>query len=97
MIEFVKLWIGVFAWRDVMHLFAFSSTHWCSWAKAFYDMRREQGDHHASALRKLADKWLKIINRMLETHEPCDDQRYVDALRRNGSPIYLRLVETTCG
>jgi transposase len=84
-------------WRDVMHLFAFSSTHWCSWAKVFYDMRREQGDHHASALRKLADKWLKIINRMLQTGEPYDDQRYVDALRKNGSPIYLRLAEKTCG
>lgn len=84
-------------WRDVMHLFAYSSTHWCSWAKAFYDMHREQGDRHASALRKLADKWLKIINRMLETGEPYDDQRYVEALRRNGSPLYLRLAEKTCG
>jgi transposase len=84
-------------WRDVMHLFAYSSTHWCSWAKAFYDMRREQGDHHASALRKLADKWLKIINRMLETGERYDDQRYVEALSKNGSPLYLRLVEKTCG
>lgn len=84
-------------WRDVMHLFAFSSTHWCSWAKAFYDMRRELGDHHASALRKLADKWLKIINRMLETGEPYDDQRYVETLRRNGSPLYLRLAGKTCG
>jgi len=84
-------------WRDVMHLFAFSSTHWCGWAKAFYDMHREKGDHHASALRKLADKWLKIINRMLETGEPYDDQRYVEALRRNGSPLYLRLAKKTCG
>ena len=84
-------------WRDVMHLFAYSSTHWCSWAKAFYDTHREQGDHHASALRKLADKWLKIINRMLETGEPYDDQQYVEALRRNGSPLYLRLAEKTCG
>ena len=84
-------------WRDVLHLFAYSSTHWCRWAKAFYDMHREQGDRHASALRKLADKWLKIINRMLETGEPYDDQRYVEALRRNGSPVYLRLAEKTCG
>ena len=60
-------------------------------------MHREKGDHHASALRKLADKWLKIINRMLETGESYDDQRYVDALRRNSSPLYLRLAETTCG
>ena len=84
-------------WRDIMHLFAYCSTMWCGWAKAFYDMHREQGDRHASALRKLADKWLKIINRMLETGEPYDDERYVQALRRNGSPLYPRLGVKTCG
>jgi len=84
-------------WRNVMHLFAHCSTASCAWAKAFYDMHREQGDRHAGALRKLADKWLKIINRMLETGQPYDDQRYVEALRKNGSPVYLRLCEKTCG
>jgi len=83
-------------WRDIMHLFARCSTVSCAWAKAFYDMHREQGDRHASALRKLADKWLKIINRMIETGEPYDDERYVRALRRNGSPVYLRLGGKTC-
>lgn len=84
-------------WRDIMHLFAHCSTVSCAWAKAFYDMHREQGDTHASALRKLADKWLKIINRMIQTGQPYDDQRYVEALRRSNSPVYLRLGEKTCG
>jgi transposase len=84
-------------WRDILHLFAHCSTCSCAWAKAFYDMHRESGDSHAGALRKLADKWLRIINRMLETGEPYDDQRYVEALRRNGSPLYRRLAEKTCG
>lgn len=84
-------------WRDVMHLFAQCSTRSCAWAKAFYDLRREHGDRHANALRKLADKWLKIINRMLDTGEAYDDERYVQALRRSGSPVYRKLCGKPCG
>ena len=80
-----------------MHLFARCSTVSCAWAKAFYDMHREQGDSHATALRKLADKWLKIINRMLDTGEPYDDARYVESLRKHGSPVYSRLCGKACG
>lgn len=84
-------------WRNTLHLFAHCSTRSCAWAKAFYDMHRQRGDTHAGALRKLADKWLKIISGMLATGEPYDDQRYVEALRENGSPVYLRLCEKTSG
>lgn len=84
-------------WRNTTHLFAMSSTKQCAWAKAFYDLRREQGDRHATALRKLADKWFKIINRMIDTGESYDDQRYVDALRRHGSPVYQELCGKPCG
>ena len=83
-------------WRNIMHLFAMCSTSYCAWAKAFYDLHREQGDRHAAALRKLADKWFKIINRMLHTGESYDDQRYIEALRKHGSPVYLRLCEKRC-
>lgn len=84
-------------WRNIMHLFARCSTVSCAWAKAFYDMHREQGDSHATALRKLADKWIKIITRMIDTNEPYDDERYIEALRKNGSPVYLRLCGKACG
>ena len=84
-------------WRNVMHLFAKSSTAYCTWAKAFYDLHRNQGDHHGTALRKLADKWLKIIRAMLETGQTYDDKRYVEALRKHGSPVYLRLGGKTGG
>lgn len=83
-------------WRDVMHLFAQCSTVSCAWAKAFYDMHREQGDSHASALRKLADKWIKIIVRMLETGESYDEERYVQCLCKSGSPVYQRLCGNLC-
>lgn len=83
-------------WRNTLHLFARCSTVSCTWAKAFYDLRREHGDRHGTALRKLADKWLKIIHRMLVTGEPYDDERYVQALRENGSPVYQKLCGETC-
>lgn len=72
-------------WRDVLHLFAHCSINCCDWARAFYDMHREQGDNHAGALRKLADKWLKIIHRMVEANEPYDDLRHVQSLRNHAS------------
>ena len=84
-------------WRNTLHLFARCSTTCCPWAKAFYDLCRERGDRHATALRKLADKWLKIISRMLDTGEPYNDERYLQALRKRQSPVYLRLAEQTCG
>ena len=83
-------------WRNVMHLFANSSKNYCAWAKAFYDMHRAQGDRHATALRKLADKWLKIIKRMLLTSQPYDDARYLESLKRHRSPLYFKLCGKTC-
>jgi transposase len=84
-------------WRDTLHLFAHCSTCSCAWARAFYDLHRASGDSHAGALRKLADKWLKIINRMLVTGEPYDDHRYVQSLRKNKSPVYLKLCDNSGG
>lgn len=84
-------------WRNVMHLYARMSIQHCSWARAFYDLCRERGDGFATALRKLADKWLKIIHRMLVENEPYDDQRYVEALCKSGSPVYARLCENARG
>jgi transposase len=83
-------------WRNIMHLFARCSIASCRWAKAYYDLCRERGDRYASALRKLADKWLKIIDRMLDTGEAYDDKRYVNALKDNGSPVYKKLCEKNC-
>lgn len=82
-------------WRNTLHLFAQHSTKYCAWAKAFYNLCRQRGDSYATTLRKLADKWLKIINRMLKTKQPYDEQRYIEALRKNGSPVYQRLVENS--
>ena len=78
-------------WRCVMHKFAACSTRYCPWAKAYHDLCRERGDGYATALRKLGDKWLHIINRMIEEDQPYDNARYVEALRRSASPVYQKL------
>jgi len=84
-------------WRNVMHLYARVSIQHCAWARAFYDLCRERGDRYATALRKLADKWIKIVNRMLSTQDLYDDARYVEALRKGGSPVYARLCGKVSG
>ncbi len=78
-------------WCNTMHLYAKSSIVWCPWARAYYELRREKGDGYATALRKLADKWLKIIFRMVQTGQPYDEARYVQALKKSGSPVYAKL------
>jgi transposase len=84
-------------WRNVLHLYANVSLQHCSWARAFYELCRERGDGYATALRKLADKWLKILHRMLANNEKYDDGRYVEALQKSGSPVYAKLSGKSCG
>lgn len=76
------------SWRNTMHLFAWCSTRFSPWAQAFYRCRKSAGDEHATALRKLADKWLKIITRILQTGQPYSEQRYIQALQRANSPLH---------
>jgi len=83
-------------WRNELHLFAFCSTSRCPWAKAFYDLCKARGDGHATALRKLADKWLKIIMRMIQTKKPYDNDQYIQSLRKYNSPAYIKLCEQRC-
>lgn len=85
-------------WRNTLHLFANSSKKFCPWARAYYNYRRQKGDSHPLALRKLADKWLKIIFRMWKDDRPYDDRRHLLDLVRKRSPIldYFQDGET-CG
>jgi transposase len=50
--------------RYVMHLFAEQTLTKCVWAQIYYRHHRDKGQSHASALRRLAQRWLKIIHRM---------------------------------
>jgi len=84
-------------WRDVLHLFAQCSTRSSRWAKAYYELRSAAGDNYATALRKLADKWLDILDSMLTHNEHYDEDRHIQALRKKGSPVYAKLCADSCG
>jgi transposase len=74
--------------RQTFHEFAKSSLPYCAWAKAYYDLQRQRGKGHHAAVRALAFKWVRVLHRCWRTRTPYDEQRYLDALKRRGSPIY---------
>ena len=84
-------------WRNTLHLFAACSTRACPWARAYYEQCRERGDEYGTALRKLGDKWWKIIIAMVQADEPYDDKRYVEALAKHKTPTFQRLTRPSCG
>ena len=73
--------------RQSFHEFAQSSTHWSSWARAYYEQQRQRGKKHHAALRALAYKWQRIIFHCWQTRVPYDEATYVKALARRGSPL----------
>jgi hypothetical protein len=50
--------------RHAVHLLAEKSLTQCAWAEIYYRRHREKGRSHAVALRRLGQRWLKIIHRM---------------------------------
>jgi hypothetical protein len=77
--------------RNALHQFAEHSIRRSAWARALYDRARRQGQKHASALRLVANKWLKIIYRMWQTGEPYDESRYLAQLVKKKSPLAYQL------
>ena len=56
-------------------------------ARRYYDQQRGRGNDHHAALRSLAFKWMRILFRCWQDRTPYDEARYLDALRRHGSPL----------
>ena len=71
--------------RATVHLWADESRHDCAWAQAYYEQKREQGKGHATALRCLAQRWLKILWRMWRDRKPYDESHHMARLARSGS------------
>ncbi len=61
------------------------------WARAYYQQQRERGLGHHAAVRALAFKWIRIIYRCWLDRTPYDEHRYIEGLRRRGSPLVARL------
>ena len=73
--------------RQSFHEFAGQSIKYSLWARAFYDEQRRRGRGHHAAVRALAFRWIRILFRCWKERTPYDETRYLDALRRRGSPL----------
>jgi transposase len=77
--------------RQTFHEWAAHSIGFCDWAAAYYRLQRDRGKDHHAAVRTLAFKWTRIAFRCWRDGLPYDDARYVQSLRRRGSPLIALL------
>lgn len=71
--------------RATVHLWADESRHDCVWAQLYYQKKREQGQSHAQALRCLGQRWLKILWKMWQDHQPYNEAVHTSNQIRHGS------------
>ena len=74
--------------RFTVHLWANASRATCPWAQAYYEQKREEGHSHASALRCLGKRWLKILWRLWQNKEPYDESKHLRSLERRGAKVW---------
>ena len=77
--------------RQSFHEFANCSRHFSVWAEAYYELQRERGKKHHAAVRSLAFKWQRIIFRCWKARISYTEEQYIQALKENGSPLWLRI------
>ena len=61
------------------------------WAGAYYRQQREKGSSYQVAVRALAFKWIRILYQCWKTQTPYDETKYLNALRKRGSPLIKNL------
>lgn len=71
--------------RATLHLWADESRRTCAWAEAYYQQKKRQGHGHATALRCLGQRWLKIVWRMWQNRTPYDEALHMRSLAKSGS------------
>ena len=71
--------------RATVHLWANASRATCEWAQAYYERKRQEGQSHASALRCLGKRWLKILWRLWQHGQKYDEAVHLKNLQRRGS------------
>ena len=72
---------------------AATSRQRCRWAQACYEHLRRKGDGHNAALRKVANKWIRILCAVIRSSQPYDEERYTATLIAHGVPWALGLQE----
>jgi transposase len=77
--------------RQTMVEWAAQTINRSFWAGAYYRQQRAKGCSHQAALRALAFKWIRILYRCWQTRTPYDESKYLNALKRRGSPLLKNL------
>lgn len=80
--------------RQTFHEYANQARRYSRWSGAYYRMQRSRGQKHQAAVRALAYKWIRILFRVWQTRTPYDESRYIEQLRRTGSPVIAFLDAT---
>src|ERR1700686_3767266 len=87
-----KKWVH-FRWacpkflRQSFHEWAGHSVAHSGWARSYYQQLRSQGKDHHAAVRALAFKWIRIVFRCWHERAAYDENRYLAALAKRGSPL----------
>lgn len=71
--------------RYAIHLFAEKSRSQCSWAATYYEDQIGRGKSHATALRCLGQRWLKIIWKMWQSSQAYDPELHQRNQLKHGS------------
>jgi transposase len=77
--------------RHTVHLWADCCRHVSPWAGVYYRKKRQEGKSHACALRCLAQRLLKILWKMIQTHTPYNADLHARNQQLHGSWV-LQLV-----
>ena len=83
--------------RATVHLWANGSRLSCPWAQAYYQAKRDEGQSHASALRCLGKRWLKILWRLWQNGAVYDEAKYLKQLKQRGSLTWTKLSAQPAG
>jgi transposase len=73
------------ALRHAVHLWANLSRQSCAWAAVYYNQLRGRGKSHASALRCLGQRWLKILWKMWQSRTRYDAELHARNQLKHGS------------
>ena len=72
---------------QTFHEFANCSRRSSVWAQAYYEMLRDHGKSHHTAVRSLAFKWIRIMYRCWKERTKYDEVKYLQSLKRSNSPL----------
>ncbi len=73
--------------RQSFHEYAGESVKHSFWARAYYEQQLAKGKSRQAAVRALAYKWIRIIWKCWQTSTPYSKVKYLESLRKKGSPL----------